>query len=398
MSRHSYFHRSRRPLSPLVFLLALASAQASALDYQYHGFAAQGYTLSEGNNVDGTSADHGSTDYYELGLSGTLSLMPNLLMSAQTVLRRAGNSDTDGLRLDYALIDYRLFSNQWFNAGIRLGRVKNPYGFYNDTRDVVFTRPGIDLPNSVYFESDGLRSVFFSGDGGQLYGGVQIGDHYISFESNLDFNSQLGIKDQQQLLGGEMLPLRLQVRNFDAERLQDEWNGGTVKLALSHLHAGLLIQPDPGVPLNGGLDDNLWVVSARYNARSFALTGEYQINFSNTFGDLTGTSSDSGDGFYLQGDYQIVPHWSVMGRYSATFDNRHDRNGREFASQTGGDRYSQFSHDEMLGLNWRPTEHWGMWAEFHIVQGTADVPPSDNLGNTLHDHWNFFQLMGAYRF
>jgi len=383
---------------PLAVLLTLGCAPAQALDYQVHGFAAQGYTLTEGNNVDGDSSDHGSLDYYELGLNGTVSITPDLLVSAQTLLRRAGSTDTDGLRLDFAQIDYRFLAARDYNAGIRLGRVKNPYGFYNDTRDVVFTRPGIMLPNSVYFDNDGLRSVFFSRDGAQLYGGAQLGDHYLTLETNRALNSNLSSKDQQDLLAGQQLPIRLQVRNFDAERLQDEWNGGTVKLALSHLHAGLLIQPDQGVPFNGGLYDNLWVLSARYNARLFALTGEYLVDFAKTNGDLTGSSSNSGDGFYLQGDYQLLPHWSAMGRYSATFANRHDRDGREYTAQTGGDRYSQFSHDEALGLNWRPTEHWGAWAEFHVIQGTADVPAADNIGNRPHDHWNMFQLMGAYRF
>lgn len=391
------FERHRAAGAVLAALLALLTAPARAMDYQIHGFAAQGFSLSQGNNYFGDST-HGSTDFYELGLNGTASLTPNLLISAQGLMRRAGATDTEGLRLDYAQIDYRFLSMADCQSGIRLGRVKNPFGFYNDTRDVVFTRPGITLPDSVYLESDGLRSILFSRDGAQLYGAMQLGDHDLSLVGNFELDSRLSGREQTQIFAGNNLPVEIDLRNFRVARLQDDWNGGRLKFALSYLHGGLVVEPTAQAQVQGHLDADFYVASIRYNARSYAITGEYLLMQTRTELNIAPPTSVAGDGFYLQGEYRFLPKWTALGRYSAGFADRHDRSGERYAAQTGVDRYSRFSHDETVGLNWQPDAHWGIWAEFHLVQGTSLVPQIDNLGRTKADHWNLFQLMAGYRF
>jgi hypothetical protein len=387
-----------RPPGWLVMtLLSLASPDSLALDYQLHGFAAQGYSLSEHNNYYGDST-HGSSDFYELGVNGTVSLLPNLLVSAQGLMRRAGSTDTEGLRLDYAQLDYRFLSSSQYDAGLRLGRVKNPFGFYNETRDVVFTRPGITLPDAVYLESAGLRSILFSSDGAQLYGSGQFGNHDLSLVGTYALKSRLSDKERKEIFGGLDLPVEIELENFHVARLQDEWNGGALKFALSYLHGKLVVDPAPAVPIAGYSDNDILVTSARYNASRFALTGEYRMLWTRSVTSLAPPQSMAGDGFYLQGEYRFLPKWTLMTRYSASFDDRHDRDGRRYAAQTGSDRYARFAHDETIGLNWQPSEHWGLWAEYHQILGSATVPLADNLYQAPADNWNLFQLMAGYRF
>ncbi|MEZ5578375.1 MAG: hypothetical protein R3F40_02450 [Candidatus Competibacteraceae bacterium] len=52
--------------------------------------------------------------------------------------------------------------------GQSFGRFKIPFGLYNDTRDVIFTRPTILLPQSIYQER--TRDLAISADGGIFYG------------------------------------------------------------------------------------------------------------------------------------------------------------------------------------------------------------------------------------
>jgi hypothetical protein len=163
----------------LVSLVMVASGPAAALDYQLHGFITQGYVVSEGNNFFGDSI-HGSHDYYEIGVNGALRIHPNLLLSAQAYVREAGATDDERVRLDFGLLDYRYLHGSGANAGVRLGRVKNPIGFFNDTRDTVFTRPGIVMPMSVYQDNQGQRSILFSSDGLQLYGDLARGEHELT--------------------------------------------------------------------------------------------------------------------------------------------------------------------------------------------------------------------------
>ena len=383
--------RSAALLFPV--LLWAASGPAAALDYQLHGFAAQGYSFSGGNNYFGGSTQ-GSSDFYELGVNGTLSMTPNLLLSAQGLLRRAGSTDEEGLRLDYAQADYRFLSSPDHDLGLRLGRVKNPLGFYNDTRDVVFTRPGITLPSSIYLENAGLRSILFSRDGAQLYGGLQLGDHDLSLEANAALDSKLDEQEKRQVAGGIELPVDIDVKRFHVARLQDDWNGGVLKFALSYLHGRLEVTPQNNAPVEGYLTENIWVASAR----DFALTAEYELAQTRTATNLAPPQNLSGDSFYLQGEYHFLPQWTALLRYDAGFFDRHDRDGDAYAARTGGDRYSQFTHDEVLGVNWQPGEHWGVWAEYHLIQGSSEVPQGDNVGRVPADHSSLFQVMTAFRF
>jgi hypothetical protein len=160
----------------------------------------------------------------------------------------------------------------------------------------------------------------------------------------------------------------------------------------------LAVDPDPAVPIVGHVNADLAVASVRYNASRFAITGEYRLQWSSSETNLAPVQTVVGDGFYLQGEYRVLPRWTVLGRYSASFVDRNDRDGRDYAAQTGTDRYARFAHDETLGLNWQPDSHWGLWAEFHQIQGSATVSVADNIGRTPAGQWNLFQLMAGYRY
>jgi hypothetical protein len=380
----------------LLLLLLCAPASAPALDYQWHGFVAQGFVLSEGNNLFGSSTD-GSFNLYEAGLNGTVSLRPDLLVSAQALVRDAGETDNEGLRLDYALVDYRFLSTPSTDAGVRLGRVKNAFGLYNETRDIIFTRPGITLPHSIYLESQGFRRILFSSDGGQLYGGFTHGEQYTSVALGISAQRHASDDEKRQLLppgvGGEV--------NFDdflVARLQSESAGGTWRYGLSYLTTRINFDADPGIPFDAHLDIDLYVLSLRHNAARYALTAEYELM--KMRGEATGFGrfDDTGDGAYIQLDYRLTPNWTLAARHDASFSDRGDRDGRDYAAATGANRHSRFAHDTMLGLNWQADAHWGVWSEFHWIDGTSSVSSADNAGRTPDPHWNVFLLMAGYRF
>ncbi|MDE2366129.1 MAG: hypothetical protein KGM95_04265, partial [Betaproteobacteria bacterium] len=155
------------------------------LNLQIHGFVGQSWLKSSGNdNVFGkSSSDGGSFDFRELGLNASMRPLPKLQFSAQMISRTAGKGSPGNARFDYGFLDYTYFSGEAGQLGIRLGRMKNPLGFYNDTRDVPFTRPTILLPQSIYFER--TRKLAIAADGAHLYGEYRsdIGD--ISFQGGV---------------------------------------------------------------------------------------------------------------------------------------------------------------------------------------------------------------------
>ena len=114
---------------------------------QVHGFASLGYFNTTDNNFFGdTKQDSGDVDFWELGINGSWRALPNLQLSMQVVSRKAGEADDGDLRIDYGFLDYAFVSDVNKVLGVRLGRVINPLGLYNDTRDMPFTRPSILLP------------------------------------------------------------------------------------------------------------------------------------------------------------------------------------------------------------------------------------------------------------
>ena len=121
-------------------------------DIQFHGFFSQGLFHSSGNNVFGKSKNSVSSGLTELGLNVSYQMLNNLSFAAQGLYRRAGAGTGDGgeVTLDYAFVDIMLLNFPDGRLGVRGGRIKNPWGLYNETRDVAFTHPTIFLP-VIYF-------------------------------------------------------------------------------------------------------------------------------------------------------------------------------------------------------------------------------------------------------
>ena len=104
---------------------------------------------------------------------------PNLLLAVQGIYRDTAGSDEEDFRLDYANLDYSLPIGESSTLGVRAGRVKNPFGLYSEARDAIWTRPSVLLPQSIYFDSLGLRESELASDGGILYGRSSFGDHSL---------------------------------------------------------------------------------------------------------------------------------------------------------------------------------------------------------------------------
>lgn len=380
----------------LVLLGLLLAPPGYALDYQIHGFAAQAYLLSEGNSYYGHSED-GSHDFYEVGINGSVNLGHGVLASAQGVLRDAGRTESGKPRLDYALVDWAALQTPKATGGVRLGRVKNAFGLHNDTRDVMFSRPGVLLP-SVYFEGAGLRSLFFSSDGAQIYGTRILGEHEFGLQFTAALNRELSDREKLSLSGGMNLPIDVEVEDLFFTRLSDDWDGGRVNLALSHVHAGLVVEPTTAFPLNANFDADIYMLSARYNAERYSLTAEYANTRSKGHSSLGGPIDSASDGFYLQGDYRFSPAWSSFLRYDASFSDLHDRDGSDAAAESGEPRHSRFAHAAVAGLNWTHGAHWGVRAEVHRIYGTSTAPALDNPDGADDAHWTLFAIMAGYRF
>lgn len=366
---------------------------------QLHGFLSQALVITDDNDFFGPSSNHGgSLEFTEIGANVSLRPHEDVLLAAQVLSRRAGGERGDAEpKLDYGLIDYQLQSNQQRNIGVQLGRFKNPFGFYNKTRDVAFTRPGILLPQSIYF--DRTRSLALSGDGISTYLEERL--------SQGTLRAQVGVGRVQ---AGDDLreTLRLDSVSGDLDpdtsaiaQLRYEHDGGRIITALSHAYARAHFDSHQSGLSNGDFYFRPWVLSLQYNAELWSLTAEYALRNSGLegFNDPRFNFDTTGESWYLQYQRRFLDDWQWLVRYDRLVANRDDPSGDDYAASGAGPDHSQFARDWTFGLQWTPTPRIMLAGEYHYIDGTGWLPAQDNPEPSDTDrYWNMLLFQVAFRF
>lgn len=377
-------------------------------DLQIHGFASQAYITTSDNDVFGNSDKGGSFGFTEAGLNASMRPLPRLLVSAQMLSRRAGEGSTGMPRLDFGFLDYRLYSQEANQFGIRVGRLKNPFGFYNDTRDVAFTRPSIMLPQSIYF--DRTRNLGLSGDSVQLYGDVahsRLGTFSTQFGVWLPIVSD---KDTETAVFFPGMKGNLSREVSYIGRGVYETNDKRIRLAISGIWLNTDYNPAAGDTAfgktvgAGSLQFSPIYFSAQYNAERWTLTSEYAIRHF-VYRDFGNEKVDSfnffGESFYFQGEYRFTPKWEGIVRYDVLFTDRSDRDGSKFVAENpNAAAHSRYAKDITVGLRWNITPEFMLRAEYHHVNGTGWLSRLDNSASEgpLSKHWDLFAIQASYRF
>jgi hypothetical protein len=365
---------------------------------QLHGFMTQAYVNTSHNNWFGDSQD-GSLEFTELGINFSLQAMPQLRIAAQGLSRRAGAMDDGSPRLDYGLLDYQFLSTAGFNLGTRLGRLKNPIGLYNSTRDVAATRPTIFLPQAIYF--DRVRNLLMSSDGVGLYSEIGTGNGSLS----LDFNAGRALLDENvknAFLGGN-LPGEMENHDLNLfARVLYEHDAGRIRLGFTAIDFSMRF--DSGIPLfvgNGVIEGKYWLASAEYNTEFWSLTGEYLrepvdfVGFNPVF-DANNGDIEAG---YVQLQRRLPMHLTATVRYESFYFDRSDRDGKGVALRTGSPAHAAFTHDLTLGLRWAISSQLLLSGEYHRVNGTALLSPLENpISTAAQQHWDIFALQLSYMF
>lgn len=413
--------------APMIFcsLLALLMPTAvAALEWldgkvQVHGFAGQGVTYTDHNQVFGSSRDV-SLDFREMGLITSIKPLPNLLISAQGLYRDAGASDTQGSRLDFAQADYSVpLLDSALVLGVRGGRVKIPFGLYNDTRDVLWTRPSVLMPQSIYFDTLALRQAMLAADGGILYGRYTYGEHRFGWEF-LAAEPQDSTGGATSFLTGipnsPLIPKAngsLGGRPLLLGRAFYEWMGGRGKLMFSIVDLDRDFKSESMFYQNGNTKVTYPLFSAQYNAERWSLTAEYGwINSERTGYSTAATAFIQGlptwkqnisENFYVQGEYRFTSDFSAVLRYDVLHLNRDDRDGSKMSQLTNGTiaPHRFYARDLTAGIRWEFARNFLLAADYHYVNGTAWLNETDNptLNNPdTSSHFSLVTAMLSFRF
>ena len=408
------FHCSLRIAISLVLLLPAiplqaeeGKAKASWLDdFQFHGFVAQSYLHTSDNNFFGDSED-GSYEFQEFGLNTLWRSVASLQVAAQLVARDAGETDDGDLRFDYAFVDYAFLNSDTGNSGIRIGRVVNPYGFYNDTRDIAATRPSILLPQSIYFDVN--RNFALSSDGVHFY--------HLAGDQNGYYNFQFGVFEPRtedpdlepaifllQIPGRPLPRGKLEGTTSWMGRLIYEYDLGRLRVGLTAAEVNVEYEPGQGdFYSDGDFQFRPYMLSLQYSRANWSATMEYAKRTTELrdFGMFLPDVKFTGTSYFVQGTYRIAENWEVFARYDDLVWNDDDKDGKEVSKNTGGllPGHSRYAKDWTYGARWDINQYLMLRLEWHQVEGTGWLSLLENPDpTTTSKDWDLYAVSLSARF
>jgi hypothetical protein len=388
--------------------------------FHWNGFASQAFVHTSDNRFFGDS-DNGSVDFTEIGLNGSYLLSPRLRLAGQVLSRRAGDLYSGSPQIDYALLDATLFSSAQSTFGMYLGRIKNPIGLYNETRDVAHTREGIFLPQTIYF--DKVRNLTVSSDGLHLYGrlyrdsgtwSLQGGIGYPIVDKNFEY-AYMGQDWDGKIRSNDLAAFGRLLYEHNGGRWIYAFTGASVRTDFRASGADTVAFPvGPGLR-SGNIDIDYSVFSAQFNGEKWQFTTEvaFQAARYRNISAAFEAQDFNSIGYYSQLSYNFTPRWQGFVRYEEFQLNHDDWNASNRARQNleesaflanfGIDRspipaHAYYSKIWAFGGHWDVTPQWRVRAEYQIVEGTATLSPRENDMSQTDKHWNLFALSLSYHF
>lgn len=360
---------------------------------QIHGFVSQAAVVSDHYDVGGNSSDGIALGLREIGANVSWRPTPDWLLSAQALMRWAGIADDGELRLDYGFVDRTLMSDD-YRLGIQLGKIKNPYGFYNTTRDVAHTRPGVIMPQSIYL--DRIRHFVLAAPGFSLYGEGEYEVGTLSWQASMLRPEVDDVELEYVILQGER-PGRFKGDNSWFAQALWETDGARWRAGLSLSKMAMHYDPGPDSLLGGKTRLQTAVLSIQHNREEWSFTGEYAQTKSRNrnYGSPLLEQDNTVEAYYIQADWRFRPRWQAYARYDALYIDKNDRKGQRFSAATGLPAHLIYSEDKTLGLRFDPDKSWAIFLEMHRVEGVAWLPRIQASGPK---EWNLLLFEVAYRF
>jgi hypothetical protein len=345
------------PLPPPPSELRVDGRTVEGSPLEIHGFASQGFILTTGNDYIAPDTTHGSFQFTEVGLNLTKELTDKLRFGIQAFTQNFALGGNFDLKVDWFYIDYRW--RDWF--GIRVGRLKVPFGLYNEVNDVDSARVPILLPQSAYPIQG--RSFLFAQNGFEIYGFARARS-----AGALDYRLYLGtifIDPAILVPPGSAVQLQLNVRYVLGGRLFWETPLHGLRIGASVLSVHLDVNAfAAGMIVPIANQSLLSMASAEYATTRLILTAEYALWHSAQesllpSSNFTGTSERS----YAMVTYRATSWFHPALYYALYFSDVHNRDAGSTMRQ----------NDASLTLRFDLNDHLIVKLEGHLMEGTAGL-------------------------
>ncbi|MDB4936695.1 MAG: hypothetical protein JWP87_3667 [Labilithrix sp.] len=328
-----------------------------------HGFVSPGFIATTGNNYLANTKG-GTFEFTEVGLNFTMPLTDKLRAGMQLFARDLGRVGNYSPKMDWFYLDYRF--EDWL--GLRAGRVKIPFGLYNDTSDIDAARVPILLPQSIY--SLQSRDFLLAQTGMELYGRIDLRSagaleyrHYVG-TIFLDATSQTSVSTRVEDIN---VPYVVGERLLWETPLQGLRMGGSFQAL--RLDASLVFN---GRPITIEIPAVLAIASVEYAGHDVLLSAEYsrwRLGVESTDPTVLPPGRSVSERGYVMGSVRVNQWLQPGAYYSLYFPDVDHRSGR-----------AAMQHDVAATLRFDINTHWLVKLEAHYLNGTADVSPELNEG------------------
>jgi hypothetical protein len=338
------------------------------LNIQLHGYATQGFLYTTHNNAFYTESSNGSPAWTEAVLNVSAVPIPKLRVAVQARYALLGTSG-NAITLDWAAADYKV--NDRF--GVRFGKVKTPWGLFNETQDIDSSYMWSLLPQSIYDIT--TRNADLSHIGGVAYGTLRLDPRIGKFEYRGWGGEALIPKDDGQfadLVASGNAPLNPFTYVIYGGALH--W---LTPLPGLRLGASDTLANRASVALVGGIETiapwNNESLFAKYEKNKVMIAYEWNRQASPGSLDLIGLPSTSVNSdpraWYAMATYKMTGKLSV-GAY--------DSQASDHQAPLGPDRYTK---DWTFSGRYDINEFIYIKAEQHFIDGTS--PGFEDANNTV---------------
>ena len=374
---------------------------------QLHGFLSQGAFWSTDNDYIGRSS-RGSVDLTQAALTATSDITDRLRVGMQFIALHQGLYGSLTPTLDWGDIDFRW--KEWL--GLRAGRIKIPWGLYNEYVDIDASRTQILLPQSVYPFNN--RQVLNAATGASLYGTIPLhrwgeldyavygGSLYVPVGGDVIGTSRVAATtyevDTHYLVGGQAFyrPIEGLRFGYSILRTKVDFYSDLDPASVAVLKAVMLVPPS----FNGQLRDtfnpaSLKVASFEYQFGDWLIAAEYSRWFAIvdwSMPKLLPTTQSHAERYYGMATYRLSERFETGLYYSVFSPNVYDRGGETLKPPKA--QFQGFQKDTALSLRFDANEHWLWKLEGHFIDGTAALYdgglPDPTVNLTPHRYWGMF--------
>jgi hypothetical protein len=345
MKRHEKQPIARYVAMALGAIVALAGATTAAADglsdrIDIHGFGYQSY-LQTSKNTYLDADDKGSFD------NNSYNLVVTAKLDEKSKLWAMIDTDSDGVRLGWAFVDYAVNDNFVLKAG----QSKEPWGWYNEIFDARYLHMSTVVPH-MYSDAADMRDEAYRGVGVSY--AMDAGAGRLSFDAYggapvvLNGATDAANEKTYGLIGGvatyatPINGLRFRVSGFTHSTKTD----------------GITTREKSVV---GGVEyvaDN-WDVKSEYARR---------------------TKESAVSSYYVQAGYTFADHWTPFGRYDYVVLDKSMKNDPSYYQKTF-----------VLGLDYKVNNYFSVRVENHFNKGYGlPVASGEVEAGAGSDKWNMF--------